>query len=147
MGVIAVDLAGLSIQIVDDNMHMRQLIRVMLEAAGVAEIREAESGEQAWEMLQSWTPDLVLSDFMMPGMDGMELTEKIRGEDGALGRMPVIIVTGHGETANLRRAVAVGANDFIVKPFTAGVLLGRVTRCLRDPRTIAEMVETQSSFG
>ncbi len=143
------DIAAVKVLIVDDNPNMRQLMRTLLGAVGVEEPQEAADAAAALKILEGWTPDVALVDYLMPTMTGMELTERIRShEKPVVARMPVIIVTGHGETENIQKASEAGANDFIVKPFTAKVLIGRIQRCLRDPRTIAEMVaDRQQATG
>ncbi|GEO82342.1 response regulator [Pararhodospirillum oryzae] len=133
--------SALKVLVVDDNAEMRLLMRSLLESAAVAEIREAGSVDSAWEALAGWRPDIALVDYQMPGTEGGRLIEWIRAApDPTLARLPVIMITGHSASETLARATASGANDFIVKPFNARVLLSRIERCLRDPRTIADMV-------
>jgi CheY-like chemotaxis protein len=135
------DISAVKVLLVDDNPNMRLLMTTLLDAVGVTDTREGADADAGLAILKDWVPSIALIDHVMPGMTGIEMTHVIRQDpDPILARLPVIIVTGHGETENIQKAAEAGANDFIVKPFTARILVGRIQRCLRDPRTIAEMV-------
>ncbi|MCF8482124.1 MAG: response regulator [Rhodospirillum sp.] len=135
------DISAVKVLLVDDNPNMRLLMTTLLGAVGIMDMREAGSAREGLDILETWIPSVTLIDYMMPEMNGMDMTRAIRNNaDPILTRVPIIIVTGHGETENIQKAAEAGANDFIVKPFTARILIGRIQRCLRDPRTIAEMV-------
>jgi two-component system chemotaxis response regulator CheY len=135
------DISAVKVLLVDDNPNMRLLMTTLLSAVGILDIREADSARNGLDLLKTWVPSIALIDYLMPEMNGMDMTRAIRSDaDSTLACMPVIIVTGHGETENIQKAAEAGANDFIVKPFTARILIGRIQRCLRDPRTISEMV-------
>ncbi|CCG09402.1 response regulator [Pararhodospirillum photometricum] len=137
--------SAIKVLLVDDNAEMRLLMRTLLETAAIEDVREAGSAAEALDILATWKPDIALVDYQMPGQSGAALTEAIRAaSDPQLARLPVIIITGHGVAQTIQRASAAGANDFIVKPFNAKVLLGRIDRCLRNPRTIAEMVQARA---
>ncbi|WP_413204407.1 response regulator [Rhodospirillum sp. A1_3_36] len=135
------DISAVKVLLVDDNPNMRLLMTTLLSAVGILDIREAASAKDGLDLLRTWVPSIALIDYVMPEMTGMDMTRAIRRDtDTTLASMPIIIVTGHGETENIHKAAEAGANDFIVKPFTARILIGRIQRCLRDPRTISEMV-------
>ena len=117
-----------SILIVDDNTGMVQLMARMLK--GVARLRFATRGDEALKLMRESAPDLVLLDAEMPGMSGYEVCEAIRA-DATLADIPVIFVTGHGETDAEVRGLEAGAVDFITKPVNEALLLARVRTQLR----------------
>lgn len=101
------------ILVVDDSITTRTLEKSILEHAGY-EVSVAVDGKQAWSILQEQTFDLVVSDVEMPGMDGFQLTERIKQSEH-LNRLPVIIVTSLANEADRRRGIEVGAQAYIVK--------------------------------
>ena len=95
----------LKILVVDDNVHMRKLVVTILQAFGVIQIFEAESGERAWAVLRESNPDVVVLDWMMEGMSGPELTRKIRSDPMSPNQfVPVIMLTGYTSLDHVRQA-------------------------------------------
>ncbi len=117
-----------SILIVDDNTGMIQLMARMLK--GLACLRFATRGDEALQLMREDPPDLVLLDAEMPGLSGYQVCEAMRS-DAALTDIPVIFVTGHGETDAEVRGLETGAVDFITKPVNEALLLARVRTQLR----------------
>ena len=117
-----------NIFIVDDNASMIQLVARMLK--GVARLRFATGGAEALELMRQERPDLVLLDAEMPGMSGYEVCEAIRA-DALLSTVPVVFLTGNGDTAAEVRGLEAGAVDFITKPVHEALLLARVRTQLR----------------
>jgi two-component system, chemotaxis family, chemotaxis protein CheY len=105
--------------IVEDAPQMRTLIKVVLHQFGVTEIVEAEDGNEAMQVLREGGADIIVMDWMMPGMDGIECTRRIRaGQDGIVPSIPIIVATGvQGDSAEAM-ALAAGANYFLKKPFS-----------------------------
>ncbi|CAA7626557.1 response regulator [Magnetospirillum sp. SS-4] len=105
--------------IVEDAPQMRTLIKVVLHEFGVKEIVEAEDGNEAMLTLREGGADIVVMDWMMPGMDGIECTRRIRaGQEGIDPNIPIILATGvEGDSAEAM-ALAAGANCFLKKPFS-----------------------------
>lgn len=100
--------------IADDVPMIRKLVEFHLKQIGF-EISNAADGAEALMLAESTKFDLILLDIMMPEMDGLEVLRKIRA--GTTNKLtPVIIMTAYGDSANVRKAVEYGANDFIVKP-------------------------------
>ena len=99
--------------IVDDEPNVRRVLGTLLEQAGYATTR-CESGAQALDLVRAQDPDLVLTDLKMPGMDGMQLLERLRG---SFPEIPVILLTAHGTVENAVEAMKCGAHDFLTKPF------------------------------
>jgi two-component system, OmpR family, phosphate regulon response regulator PhoB len=125
------------ILIVEDEESLTTLLRYNLEAAGYA-VETVARGDEAELRITEEAPDLVLLDWMVPGVSGVELCRRIRARrDGA--RLPIIMLTARGEEADRVRGLATGADDYIVKPFSVPELLARVSALLRraDPAKAA----------
>jgi two-component system chemotaxis response regulator CheY len=122
-------IGALDILIVDDHEGMRTLLRTMLERAGAAHIRLAANAEAALAALNERPADLILADNMMPGMDGVTLIQRARG-DPRLGRAKIIMVTGRAEGRTADEARAAGADAWLVKPVTARALLETIALVL-----------------
>lgn len=112
--------------IVDDDEMMREILGAALESGGY-EARFATSAQQAVEMLEAERMALILMDLMMPGLDGLAATRKIRGLPNYRS-VPIIVVSGHGDRDSVRSSRSVGANDFLVKPVDQDRLLEKVRR-------------------
>lgn len=117
------------ILVVDDQIQNIELLEAYLAPIGY-EVFTATSGQEALENIRSHSPDLVLSDVMMPGMDGFELTRKIK-QDALLRRIPVVLVTALRETEDRVKGIDAGCDDFISKPVEKLELLARVKSLLK----------------
>lgn len=111
----------MKILVVDDSSTMRRIIKNTLNRLGYTELFEAEHGAEAWEILQQNDLDVLITDWNMPEMNGLELVKKVRGEERYLD-MPIIMVTTEGGKAEVITALKAGVNNYIVKPFTPQVL-------------------------
>src|SRR5690625_5087813 len=111
----------MKILVVDDFPTMRRIIRNLLKDLGFENVDEAEDGAQALEKLRNSTFDLVVSDWNMPNMDGLELLKHIRA-DADMSKTPVLMVTAEAKKENIIAAAQAGANGYVVKPFTAATL-------------------------
>ena len=114
---------------VDDEEHILELISFNLEINGY-DVRKAETGEEALEILQAEHVDLVLLDRMLPGIDGIEVLRRIR-QDKALAKLPVILLTAKTEEFDKVVGLEVGADDYIGKPFGVHELVARIKALLR----------------
>lgn len=117
---------NVSILVVDDEPRYVQLVQVNLTTEGYS-VRTAVDGQQAVEEVARDQPDLILLDIMMPVMDGFTACERIR----EFSSVPIIILTAKGEERDRVRGLDAGADDYIVKPFSAQELLARVRAVLR----------------
>ena len=106
---------------VDDMATMRKIIKSLLAQLGYTNVDEAENGKEALAKLKQQKYDLVLLDWNMPEMDGITLLQEIR-KDPDLKNIPVIMVTAEAKKENVLQAIQTGANNYIVKPFTADTL-------------------------
>ena len=117
----------MKVLLVDDSQTMRNIQKNVLAQLGHTEILEAGDGVEALKILESDTPDLVLIDWNMPNMDGLTLVQKIRETDTAL---PLVMVTTEAEKFRVVEATEAGVNNYVVKPFTAEMLSGKIEQTL-----------------
>jgi two-component system, OmpR family, alkaline phosphatase synthesis response regulator PhoP len=129
-------MAKTKILVVDDEADIRELVRLNLAREGY-EVLECESGEQALSLAHAQTPDLVVLDLMLPGMDGLEVCRKLK-TDPKTAPTPIVILTAKGEETDVVAGLEVGADDYVVKPFSGKVLAARVRRLLRKPAQSAD---------
>jgi DNA-binding response OmpR family regulator len=127
------------ILVVDDEPRIRDLLRIVLESRGFA-VSEAENGATALKEFAAASPDLVVLDVMMPGMDGFECCRQLRSASDC----PIMMLTAKGEDYDVVQGLECGADDYIVKPFTPMVLVARVQALLRRSGREAK---TQNVFG
>ena len=107
--------------IVDDQMTIRSLVRTALQQLGMLDIREFPSAGEAFQDLKTRPAHVVLSDFNMPGMDGLEFLRAVRGDATTKGTA-FILLTGRADKELVQRAAQFGANNYMVKPFTVAIL-------------------------
>lgn len=112
--------------VVDDEAKIRELVRAYLEKEGFI-VAEAGSGLEALERIKGSQYDLVIMDLMMPGMDGLELCREIRNKSD----VPVIMLTARGDEIDRVLGLELGADDYIVKPFSPRELVARIKAVLR----------------
>jgi two-component system, OmpR family, phosphate regulon response regulator PhoB len=120
---------GTRILIIEDEEPLTLLIRYNLEAEGY-EVDAVARGDEADLRLREEAPDLVLLDWMLPGLSGIELCRRIRARRETE-RLPIIMLTARGEEGDRVRDLATGADDYVVKPFSVPELLARVRALLR----------------
>ena len=107
--------------VVDDQLTMRTLVRSCLQQIGVLDVREFPTPQEALESLKVQPAHIVLSDFNMPGMDGLEFLRAVRA-DAALKSVGFVLLTGRADAELVKRAIQFGANNYLAKPFTVAVL-------------------------
>ncbi|WP_309627786.1 response regulator [Brevundimonas sp.] len=117
------------ILITDDDAGIRDLLRDQIEAAGF-ETRVARDGHEALERISSFRPDGMVLDISMPGLDGFGVLRSLQGR--AI-RLPVLVLTARHVASDVRRAVSLGARDYLTKPFTEAQVKARIARLLRVP--------------
>ncbi len=113
------------ILLVDDSSSMRSIIKNILKQIGLRNVHEADDGTTAWEKLEKEQFDFIISDWNMPKMKGIDLLRKVRS-DAKLKDMPFLMVTAEGLQENILEAAKEKVSNYIVKPFTPEVLLGKI---------------------
>jgi len=111
----------MKILVVDDFSTMRRIIKNLLRDLGLTNTFEADDGQTALPMLKDGDFDFVVTDWNMPGMQGIDLLKHIRADD-SLKHLPVLMVTAEAKREQIIAAAQAGVNGYIVKPFTAGTL-------------------------
>lgn len=131
---------GTRVLIVEDEEPLTLLLRYNLEAEGY-QVDNVSRGDEADIRLREQLPDLVVLDWMLPGLSGIELCRRIRARRETE-RLPVIMLTARGEEGDRIRGLATGADDYIVKPFSVPELLARVRALLRraKPSHVAKLL-------
>lgn len=118
-----------NILVVDDEEDILELVRFNLDREGYT-VACATSGEEAWRKLKQNDYHLLVLDLMLPGMDGLELTRRLKN-DARTSALPVVMLTAKGEEPDIVAGLELGADDYITKPFSPRVLLARVRAVLR----------------
>lgn len=135
----------LRIIVIDDNAFMRRLIRGLLFGFGVREVYEAEDGASGLDSILAYKPDVLIMDWEMPILDGIEVTRLVRQQDASSNPfLPIILVTGYSEKARVIQARDAGVNEFLVKPISAKRLYERILSVIVHPRPY---IKTRSYFG
>jgi two-component system KDP operon response regulator KdpE len=114
------------ILVVDDEPQITRVLRTTLAAQGY-DIRVANDGEMALEIMKDWVPHLIITDLVMPNLDGVELCRRVR----AFSEVPIIVLSVRGQEQHKVGALDAGADDYVTKPFSMNELLARVRANLR----------------
>ncbi len=130
------------ILIVDDDPHIRQLLVFALEKAGFATC-EAEDGEAALARVADAAPDLVVLDINMPRMNGLEVCRRLRGESD----VPILFLSSRDEEIDRVLGIELGADDYVVKPFSPREVTARITAILRRTGSQTPKTEAPASLG
>jgi len=131
-----------TIVVVEDDDDIRELVRINLEREGFRALGFSR-GEEALRQVQQSRPACVILDLMLPGMDGLEVCRRIRGA-GETAALPVIMLTAKGEESDIVTGLELGADDYIVKPFSPRVLVARLKAVLRRPRRGQVVTESET---
>ena len=117
----------MKILVVDDFSTIRRIIKNLLKDLGFANIQEADDGSTALPMLQQGDFDFVVTDWNMPGMQGIDLLRAIRA-DASLKHIPVLMVTAEAKKEQIVAAAQAGVNGYVIKPFTAATLKEKLAK-------------------
>lgn len=130
-----------TILIVEDEQDLAVMLRYNLEAEGFS-VLTAMSGDEAATLMRETTPDLILLDWMLPGLSGIELCRRWRAREETA-QVPIIMLTARGEEDERIRGLATGADDYMVKPFSIPELLARVNALLRrsNPQLVTSVMK------
>jgi two-component system, OmpR family, phosphate regulon response regulator PhoB len=130
------DVAGSRVLVVDDDQRVRTVVAWQLEADGFA-VTEACDGTAALAEIERDRPDLVVLDLSLPGVGGLDVLRRVRGAEGATTALPVIVLSGRSGETDRIIGLDLGADDYLVKPFSPGELAARVRSVLRRSRAVA----------
>jgi two-component system, OmpR family, KDP operon response regulator KdpE len=137
------------ILVVDDEPQITRVLRTSLSSQNY-DVRVANDGETALEIMKDWTPDLVITDLSMPNMDGLELCRRLRAST----QIPIIVLSVRGEERTKVQALDAGADDYVTKPFGIDELRARVRANLRripptepEPASLIEIGDFRIDFG
>jgi signal transduction histidine kinase/ligand-binding sensor domain-containing protein/CheY-like chemotaxis protein len=129
-----------TILLVEDNEDIRFYLKDNLK--GLYKVEEATNGKEGWEKVKQLNPDLVVSDLMMPLMDGVQLTRKIKTET-LTAHIPVILLTAMGSEEKQLEGLKAGVNDYITKPFTFEILASRIRNLLSQQELLQKRFQKQ----
>ncbi|MEO0293528.1 MAG: response regulator [candidate division WOR-3 bacterium] len=129
------------ILVVEDNKALRMILKKALQRAGY-EVRVAENGEEGLKVLNEETPELIISDVVMPEMDGFEFIKKVREKFPII---PFIFLTVKSEIDEYSKGYELGATDYITKPFNGALLVKKVKKRLEASRLMKEIVDRKRS--
>ena len=143
--MIRIDFNKLRFLIIDDNAHMRRILRTLLHGFGAREVHEAEDGAAGLEAFTHYMPDIVLTDWEMPIFSGLELAQMIRQPGTNTNPYaPIIMLTAHSEKKRVIEARDAGITEFMAKPISAKALYQRILNIVARPRPF---VRTKTYFG
>ena len=139
------DFSNISILIVDDNKHMRVLVKALVHAFGVRKVSEASDGADGLKELRHSGADIVICDWAMAPLDGIDFTRLVRsGKDSPNPYVPIVMLTGHTATQRVAEARDAGVNEFLAKPLSAAALYSRLAEIIANPRPF---IRTPTYFG
>jgi two-component system, chemotaxis family, chemotaxis protein CheY len=143
--MVRIDFNRLRFLVIDDNAHMRRILRTLLHGFGAREVYEAEDGATGLEAFNHFIPDIIITDWAMPIFDGLELAQMIR-QPGANANpyVAIIMLTGHSEKKRVTAARDAGITEFLAKPISAKGLYERIVNIVVNPRPF---IRTKTYFG
>lgn len=140
-----IDMSALNVLVADSNHYMLKIIRTMLRGFGINKIREAQDGAVALEELNTHLIDLVIVDYALTTLDGVELCELLRGAEDSPNRfVPIIMLSAYTEKWRIEAARDAGVTEFLAKPMCANDLYLRLLEVIEKPRPF---VRTGRYFG
>jgi len=129
-------MSTLNILVVEDEEAIREMLVMALEQAGLA-VMAVSSAEQAQQALAENIMDLILLDWMLPGISGIELARRLKNDAG-FKELPIILLTARGEEEDKIRGLEIGADDYITKPFSPKELIARIKAVMRRSGKLSE---------
>lgn len=143
--MVRIDFQRLRFLIVDDDVHMRRIVHQLLHGFGAREIYEAANGAAGLEVFAQTLPDILILDWSMAEMDGLDMTRSIRKPDSKLNPyVPIIMLSGHSEKERVCQARDAGVTEFLIKPVSAKGLYLRILSAVAAPRPF---IKTATYFG
>ena len=127
-------LKPISFLLVEDHAYMRRVIKNILETLGCKRIDEAHHGGEALSIMRSWTPDIVLTEWLLTPMSGLEFLKAVRTDKGNIKFTPVIMITSETRREKVIEARNAGVTEYVAKPFNAKNLILRIREVIERPR-------------
>lgn len=128
-------LQNIHVLVAEDNHFSRRIVEEILKILGATNISFARNGEEAWEAIKGEMPDLVLLDWEMAPMDGLEFLQRIRHDPASPNPyLPIIMTTGYSDRWHVFQARDAGVNEYVTKPMSAKTLMGRIQAVIERPR-------------
>ncbi len=142
---MAYNLTALNVLLVEDNPHMRSLLRQILNSYGIRNVVEAEDGAKGYERFKQKKADVIIVDWMMDRLNGIDFTRMVRTADDSPDKfVPIIMLTGYTKKERVVEARDCGVTEFMAKPVSAQSLYDRIASVIEGPRPF---VEVGSYFG
>jgi len=142
---VRIEFNRLRFLVIDDNPHMRRILRTLLHGFGAREVHEAEDGASGLEAFSNHGPDIIITDWKMPIFNGVELIQMIRQPDTNFNPfVPIIMLTGYTERRHVMAARNAGVTEVLSKPISANALYRRIASIVSQPR---RFVRTPNYFG
>ncbi len=142
---MAFKFSKMSVLVVEDTAPMRKLIVSVLQTLGIGEVYAAPDGERGFELFRKHNTDIVIADWHMEPMDGIELAQEIRKNTLSPNRLvPIVIVTGYSALSRVAQARDAGVTEFLIKPFSADDLAKRIAYVINKPR---DFIDSAAYFG
>ena len=142
---MSIEFEKLTILVVEDTLPMLKLVKSVLESLSVGRILVASDGEEGFEEFCAEKPDIVVADWHMQPISGLDLVKMIRRHPKSPNRtVPIIMMTGYSAMKRVAQARDMGTTEFLVKPFSAEDLIKRITHVINSPRNF---VQTGDFFG
>lgn len=138
-------LENVNVLVIDDNKHMCKLVSEILRALGVRNVRDIDDAAKAFEELKQFSADIIIVDWHMEPMDGIEFVRLIRtAEDSPNPFLPIIMLSGYTEMQRITEARDAGINEFLAKPISAKALYQRIVSIIDSSRPF---IRTKTFFG
>lgn len=138
-------LTNVKFLVVEDNKFMQTVVRRVLGSLGARDVRECLDGADALKILRTFPADIIITDWAMEPLDGIELTRMIRTAPDSLDPyVPIIMLTAFSEQVRIVEARDAGVNEFVVKPISVNTLFSRIQAVIEKPRSF---IRTKNFFG
>ena len=132
---MGLNLKNLHVLLIEDIAPMRELTSAILKAQGVGRVSHASDGEKGFDEFCKCCPDIVITDWQMPAMNGIDLVKMIRTSQLSPNKtVPIIMMTGYGSPLKISNARDAGVTEFLVKPFSACDISKRILHIIKSPR-------------
>ncbi len=129
------DLRQLNVLTVDDNRYMRFLVKTILHGLGIKNVSEADDGSDALKSLRTFSADVIITDWLMEPLDGLDLVRMVRTASDSLNPLvPIIMLTGYTESLRVQEARDAGVTEFLAKPISARAVYHHLIEVIENPR-------------